>query len=95
MSHFYIVLFYKVHTAKHIFAVLLALLVGMWLTLTHAIGILLYVTGPAKINHVSANYTMLHIHEYLQFYKEYFYSVSFKRSPIKFCICGKTFSLLV
>ena len=42
MSHFYIVLFYKVHTAKHIFAVLLALLVGMWLTLTHAIGILLY-----------------------------------------------------
>ena len=26
-----------------------------------------YVTGPAKINHVSTNYTLLGIHEYLQF----------------------------
>ena len=25
----------------------------------------IYVTGPAKINHVSANYTQLDIHEYL------------------------------
>ena len=26
-----------------------------------------YVTGPAKINHVSTNYTYLHNNEYLQF----------------------------
>ena len=35
---------------------------------------------------------MLDIHEYQN---EYLYSVSFERCSIKFCICGKTFCLLV
>ena len=51
------------------------------------------VTGPAKINHVSANYTKLYFHQFLPFGMWYHISVNFRRKPIKFCSDGRDFIL--
>ena len=44
-----------------------------------------YVTGPAKHNHVSANYTLSYIFANIFSVTWYPISVSFRRKPIKFC----------
>ena len=53
------------------------------------------VTGPAKINHVSANYTELYFRQYLQLWTWYPISVNFRRNPIKFCISDRDFIVFV
>ena len=52
---------------------------------------LLYVTKPAKIDHVSANYTELSFCWYLSFRIYYPMSVSFRWKPIKFYSSEKVF----
>ena len=54
-----------------------------------------YVTGPAKINHVSANYTKLYFQQYLQLWMWYLISVNFTRKPIKFCSGDRDFIVFV
>ena len=53
------------------------------------------VTGPVKINHVSANYTELYFHQYLLFRIKYPISVSCRRKPVKFCSSDEDFVVAV
>ena len=53
--------------------------------------IIKYVTRPAKINHVNANYMLLHFYEYLHIKKQYLLSVNFRRLSIKYYISGINF----
>ena len=53
------------------------------------------VTGPAKINHVSTNYTELYFRKYLPFRMQYSISVSCRRKPIKFCSSDEDFVAVV
>ena len=47
----------------------------------------IYVTGPVKINHVSASYIIMNISNSKW---NITHSVSFKRFSITFCMCGRT-----
>ena len=55
----------------------------------------IFVTAPAKIDHVSANYTELYFRYYLSFRKYYLISASCRRKPIKFCSSDKDFVAVV
>ena len=54
-----------------------------------------YVTRPAKINYVSANYTELYFRQYLQFWMWYPISINFRRKPIKFYSSDRDFIVFV
>ena len=54
-----------------------------------------FVTGPAKINHVSTNYTKLYFRQYLQLWIWYPISVNFRIKPIKFCSSDRDFIAFV
>ena len=48
-------------------------------------GLILLMTGPAEINHFSANYTEFYFRYYLPFKMQYPISASCRRKHIKFC----------
>ena len=47
--------------------------------------LILLVTGPAVINHLSTNYTEFYFCYYFPFRMQYLISVSCRRKPIKYC----------